>query len=638
MTTHVRVVAAAAVVVFLGGVCAQGQPVMPVNSGLGGSTRPSRLPVSGTIASVVHDINGVPVAGAIVSAVGGRTATGTTDTTGRCTLAALPAGEYLVRVHRAGFTIAHSLTVRVVGGHVVSHSVVLTPIAGDKTVAARGEQPEIMAAGFLPAGTSGVSDPAEPEDHDHSETAWRLRHVRRSVLRDAVDRVADGGTSDYDPLDDGLATLFGRAMSAPARLTAALFNENPFTGQVNLLTTSTFDRPEQLLSDLGVARGVAYLSLGAAAGQRGDWNVQAAMTQGDVTSWMFAGSYVARSPVAHRYELGMTYAAQRYTGTNPAVLTAVAEGSRNAGAVFAFDTWTVSRAVSLVYGARYSSYGYVENGLFSPRVQLNVTPTRGLRLMFSASRRAEAPGADEFAPTSLSNAWLPPERTFAPLVGDRFTPERTDTYQVALERDLSQSTVLAVRTFYQRTDNQVATVFGLTPIGGASPDLDHYVVADAGDFAARGWTVSVRQVVAGRLRGSVDYTVTTAQWEPSAEADILEWIAPSAVRRTSERLQDLTTSVETDIPLTATRVFAAYRINNAFAGALVEDPDPGIATRFDVQVTQSLPFLNFSNAQWEALVGVRNLFREMTPESSSYDELLVVKPPKRVVGGVTVRF
>jgi len=33
-----------------------------------------------------------------------------------------------------------------------------------------------------------------------------------------------------------------------------------------------------------------------------------------------------------------------------------------------------------------------------------------------------------------------------------------------------------------------------------------------------------------------------------------------------------------------------------------------------------------------------NLFRDMTGERSIYDELLVVRPPKRVVGGVRVRF
>ena len=60
--------------------------------------------------------------------------------------------------------------------------------------------------------------------------------------------------------------------------------------------------------------------------------------------------------------------------------------------------------------------------------------------------------------------------------------------------------------------------------------------------------------------------------------------------------------------------------------------------RFDVQVNQALPFMNFTSAQWEMLVAVRNLFRDDLLDSSVYDELLVVRPPKRVVGGVTVRF
>jgi hypothetical protein len=38
------------------------------------------------------------------------------------------------------------------------------------------------------------------------------------------------------------------------------------------------------------------------------------------------------------------------------------------------------------------------------------------------------------------------------------------------------------------------------------------------------------------------------------------------------------------------------------------------------------------------LVAVRNLFREEALEASVYDELLVMRPPKRIVGGVTVRF
>jgi hypothetical protein len=38
------------------------------------------------------------------------------------------------------------------------------------------------------------------------------------------------------------------------------------------------------------------------------------------------------------------------------------------------------------------------------------------------------------------------------------------------------------------------------------------------------------------------------------------------------------------------------------------------------------------------LVAVRNLFRESFTEISIYDELLVARPPKRLVGGITVKF
>jgi hypothetical protein len=55
-------------------------------------------------------------------------------------------------------------------------------------------------------------------------------------------------------------------------------------------------------------------------------------------------------------------------------------------------------------------------------------------------------------------------------------------------------------------------------------------------------------------------------------------------------------------------------------------------------VNQSLPFLQFSNADWEALVDVRNLFREAAADASIYDEAFAIRAPKRIVGGLLVRF
>ena len=82
-----------------------------------------------------------------------------------------------------------------------------------------------------------------------------------------------------------------------------------------------------------------------------------------------------------------------------------------------------------------------------------------------------------------------------------------------------------------------------------------------------------------------------------------------------------------------------YRVSNGFAprsdstGRL-----RALDARFDVQVRQSLPFMDFSSAKWEMLVAVRNFFRDAASDQSIYDELLVVRPPKRVVGGLTLQF
>ena len=327
---------------------------------------------------------------------------GTTDSNGRCTIVALPAGDYLVRVHRTGFTVAHSLVLRVTPGHITSYSVVLIPVTLDRPVATNGESPGIMTAGFLPTATTGVAvptDPGQDDDIEQSEVAWRLRHLRRSVLKDAVDQVHLAEDGNFE---DGVGAFFGRAMTAPVRAAASLFSEAPLTGQVNLLTTSTFDSTDKILSDLSLARGVAYLSLGAGAGSRGDWSARAALTQGDLSSWMLAGSFISRAPTRHRYEVGMTLAAQRYRAPTWRLLAAVSDGTRNAGAVYAFDTWTIARTVSVVYGARYASYGYIEKGLFSPRLQVNLQPSHSMRVMMSASRRSEAPGAEEFVPSTAS--------------------------------------------------------------------------------------------------------------------------------------------------------------------------------------------------------------------------------------------
>src|SRR5258705_12120966 len=176
---------------------------------------------------------------------------------------------------------------------------------------------------------------------------------------------------------------------------------------------------------------------------------------------------------------------------------------------------------------------------------------------------------------------------------------------------------------------------------GAPSALGHYFVGSAGDVNASGLSAGVRAAFAHRVHGSVEYSVTNAQSLRSSESAYLLLLAPSALRPNRERIHDVSTSLETEVPETSTRVVVLYRMTsaNSRAGAAGStSPVLPIDSRFDVQVRQSLPFMDFSSAKWEMLFAIRNFLRDVAPDQSMYDELLVLRPPKRIVGGLTLKF
>ena len=70
--------------------------------------------------------------------------------------------------------------------------------------------------------------------------------------------------------------------------------------------------------------------------------MRGAITDADIASWNVAGSYKTREALRHRYDVGMSYSAQRYAGGNPLALRDVRDGSRNAGTVYGFDTFALT--------------------------------------------------------------------------------------------------------------------------------------------------------------------------------------------------------------------------------------------------------------------------------------------------------
>jgi outer membrane receptor protein involved in Fe transport len=314
--------------------------------------------------------------------------------------------------------------------------------------------------------------------------------------------------------------------------------------------------------------------------------------------------------------------------------------------MYGFDTFAITPAVSVTYGGRYAHYDYLANrGLISPRASVTLVPAKHVRVNTLVSSRAVAPGAEEFLPPVDNGIWLPPQRTFSSLGGGRaLHAERTTHAEVELERDFAAGSTLSLRAFRQHSEDQLVTMFGVQMPGGPPSQLGHYFVGNSGDMNAAGWSAGLRAALMDRVHASLRYSLARAQWTPGSELAYMVMVAPSAVRLQSERIHDLSTTVETEVPETSTRVLVLYRVSNGFARSSSSGPGaplndrPAFDSRFDVQVRQSLPFMNFSTARWEMLLAVHNFFREAAAEQSLYDELLVVHPPKRVVGGLTLRF
>ncbi len=581
----------------------------------------------------VVDEHSQPLAGVVISALGGTSAFAVTDRGGRFVLRDLPAGPYLVRAHLQGYTPARARIVQV-STSPRDIAIALTKVTG------KSDQPQVLQAGI--AGVDGEdASTATDAAENHSEIAWRLRHLPRSVLKDLDSSILPAGNSGSF-MEDSLSA-FAKAVGSPVRFASDFIADLPLNGQINLLTSASFDRPQNLFSlENGLPNSVAFVSLTAPT-TTGKWDVRGGTTQGDLSSWIVAGSY-SWQPVgsSHSYRAGMSYAMQRYMGGNADALAALADGRRNAGDMYAFDRWAVTSRLDVSYGARYARYDYLSHEtLFSPKASVTVTPLpRGsLRLRGTISRREIAPGAQEFLLPS-TGVWVPPGRTFSP-VSTRagFHPEQINHMEVAAEQPIADDVVIGMRVFRQQVNDQLVTLFGVSLPSTAGANIGHYYVGNAGDVDARGWGVSISRTVADAIHASIDYTQTDAEWlRPSAGSARVALVMPSAIRRQFEQLRDLTTSVESEVPRLDTRVFVIYKINSGFARPYATSLRPQVGSRFDVEVSQALPFLNFASAQWEMLVAVRNLFHEDVLDASVYDELQVVRPPKHVVGGVTVRF
>ncbi len=510
----------------------------------------------------------------MVSAVGATPAVAVTDRDGRFDFESLAPGPYFVRVHLKGYIAPRAQMVDVRPSTRAASTISLR----------RADESTVLEAGLIhsdpapptyePASAPAPESPAT-QAGDESELSWRLRHIRRGVLKES--ELPDVIVVEERPPDDGRSF---------ARLATGFFAETPFSGQFNLLTTTSFDSPRQLFTPDNLSRGVAYVRLGAPVGSEADWSIRGALNQADISSWILAGAYRSHAPSArHHYEIGMSYSTQRYDGGNPLALRDVTDGSRNAGALYAIDSFTIAPAITASYGVRYARYDYLDNrNLFSPRVALTITPASHTRVTGSLIRNEHGTGrrrisaADRCRDLAAAAAhvlldsqegWFRGRARHAPERRGRARPSGFDDQCRRVSRNRGRPAGHAVRDRPALPAKRRTRSLRRRQRGRCERDRVH-----RGASYAAGWS---RQRFGGLFGDQRDAHAGTRR-------TLSLRTAPTVMRTEAERIHDVSTSIETQVPETSTRVLVLYRLSNGFA----EEADrSGFDSRFDVQVRQA---------------------------------------------------
>lgn len=535
----------------------------------------------GGLVGWVESTRGAPVAGALVSIFGkgirGGSLVTLADSQGQFVLPSLPAGSYTLRAIGTGHQPSAARHVTVLPNRDALYTLSLTPV-GEKADAA-----------------------AEEDDAAASRAEWRwlVRHKRRSVLETAG--------PERDVAEAGPALTLDT--KAPHELGA-------FDGSVELAATGGGAGA----SGASLPAGMGSLQLQGRLTEGVSWTLGGLMSENEGRAWRVAAEFVLEPGSSHQIQVGAGYANGDELEATP---FGPGQPGRATGAVFVRDRFKVGERLAATLGGRYTYIGFLPDSNHADAVlELELQGDDATVLRGSVTTRTLAPGGDLL---TLSTVAASPAMTWARLE-DGLRPGRSRRVELGVDRALSPSAHIGAQLFAESANDALATVFR----------DDAAYVRKAGTLDARGFGVTLGRRFGSAVDGSVTYTF--GQTRRSGGVPLRA--APVTAFEKAE-FHDLAARVETFIGWTDTRVAALCRLSSlAESNAPAFSGQGGFSTttRFDVQLTQGLPFLApLTRADWELLLAVRNMFYEAS-QAGFLDELAVQDPPTRVVGGISVRF
>jgi hypothetical protein len=527
----------------------------------------------------VEDSRGVPVAGAVVSVFAkgmrGGGLVAFADEAGRFSLPALPPGSYTVRAMGRGLRPATARQIKVLPN-----------------------QEFILALSLPVLGELSEQEAAEKR----RELTWLVRHKSRSVLEQrGVQTLADAedinSVAGLGPWVGG----FGGSLQLVTSTSAAATGESP---GAELAPAST----GALKLEGRIADGT-HFTLGGVLAESED------------TAWRMAGEFVFESDEGHEMRAGAGYGTRYVRPLGGAAEPDVSLESSAVGALFFEDRITVSEHITATAGLRQTYIGFVQDrNHLDPAFSLEVKPVRNTRLFATAERRTLVPGGDLLTLSTLATA---PALVYAALPSD-LRAERIVRVEFGGDRSFG-GTLIGLRLFDETATDQLVNAF----LGGAHPS--ELRIFNGGATGVRGASFDMTRAFGRSVRGSLAYSFGRLRRDRPLE---LAWV-PSPLRLSEGHFHDIVGRVEARMDPTDTRLVAYYRLNLMRSR---EEHAPTRQSRFDVQVSQGLPFIGaLTRADWELLVAVRNIFYEAA-DAGTFDEVAVVAPPTRVIGGISVRF
>jgi len=541
---------------------------------------------SGGVLGWVEDSHGMPVSGAVISlfrgGAGGAGLVTLSDSAGRFFLPSLPAGSYTLRALRPGHAPAPMRQVVVLPNQDATFTVSLTPLSD---AAVRTSEAKASAA-----------------EEAARETKWLLRHKRRSVLEARREAPAE---SAVDHPED-------------ARLLASILPDLDGTVEVMASPSAVGMGPDHDREP----GSLSVLRLKGRIAESGRWSLGGVMAERESTTWRMAAEFVLEPMEGHEVRAATGYGSRYVRAQNLA-----GEGlhDRGVGTLSVEDRWQIAEGVTASVGGRFSYVGFLgDTNHFDPSASLEIQGADRTTFRGTVYARTVAPGGDILTLNSLASA---PAMNFAVLDGG-LRAERLTRYELAMDQQLGGTSVGAF-TYYEGVRDQLANVFE------GAEDARALRIFNGGNAATGGLGVTVGRCFGESVRGSMSYTYGRS-WREAPRPDVHGDLAALALE--DGNFHDLAARVETVFQGTDTRVVAYYRLNRMMPD--VDERSVAALTnrRFDVQVSQGLPFLGaFTRADWNVLLAVRNLFYE-TSEGALIDEVAVTNPPKRVLGGISVRF